>query len=81
MKTLHFHCRECRFDPWLGKFHMPPGQKRKINSSFQISFMEKNPVLKELTPSLMSNVYKYHIHIYKISSNPFTPSPQSNLDQ
>ena len=75
---LHFQCRECGFDPW---FWGSSTQKRKINSNFQTSFMEKNPVLKELTPSLMSNVYKYHIHIYKISSNPFMRSPQSNLDQ
>ena len=32
VKTLHFHCRGHRFDPWLGKFHIPhdvAGKKKK----------------------------------------------------
>ena len=40
VKTLHFHCKGCRFDPWskirdLGnvRFHMPPGEAKKKKKS------------------------------------------------
>ena len=28
VKTLHFHCRGCGFDPWSGK--MPHGMAKKL---------------------------------------------------
>ena len=32
VKTLHFQCRWCRFDPWLEqRSHMPHGQKKNNN--------------------------------------------------
>ena len=29
VKALCFHCRGCRFDPWLGKFLMPGDAAKK----------------------------------------------------
>ena len=26
VKTLYFHCRGCGFDPWSGKYCMPPDE-------------------------------------------------------
>ena len=33
VKTLCFHCRECRFDPWSRKFHMPLDLAKKKKKS------------------------------------------------
>ena len=32
VKTLHFHCRGHRFDPWSGKFCVPHGAAGKKKS-------------------------------------------------
>ena len=33
VKTPHFHCRGCRFDPWSGKFRMQHGAAKKKKKS------------------------------------------------
>ena len=42
--TPHFHCKGHRFDPWLGKFHMPQGvgkkKKKVINKKQGANFMK-----------------------------------------
>ena len=46
VKVLCFHCRGCRFDPWLGKFLMPgdAAPKKKIKEKGGKKFYKKNAV-------------------------------------
>ena len=55
VKTLHFHCRGHRFDPWSGKTKIPYvvrcGQKKK-KSSLKKKISEIQPVLGEPVPRI-----------------------------